>query len=180
MRKLITLLSLLAASATHANGLYGTGDSGLYVGYAYGNYKQELAADTNYGLARFKADEWSNKFYGGFQLNENLAVEAFYTDFGRLNFNDTTATDTTATGGALVASFPLGLDFNAYGKVGMHKWRQTLDVNTNHHRRSGNDIVYGAGVSMDVANFNLRFEYERYDMDSDHAGVTSVGIAYRF
>ncbi len=180
MRRNIWLLTLILAGTAHANSVYHSGNSGLYLGYAYGNYDQAISPDNNYGLRRFKGDEWSSKYYGGFQVNDHFAIEGFHNDFGSLRFNRQTSVKSKSSGAAVIASIPLTRDISAYGKLGIHEWREKINYRNQLINREGRDIMYGAGASIDIGQFNVRLEHERYEMDNDEIGVTNVGVAYRF
>lgn len=142
------------------------------------------------------------KIFGGAEINDNLSLEAFYTNLGQYTVNaDFTKQNITANtdirydiesvGIDLVGSFPLSETFNIFGKIGMQYWYvdSIVDVSSNtsayyiKHQsdlETGFDPTYGIGIAMNIHQFSVRAEYEVYKIDEEDINMMSVGVAYHF
>lgn len=141
------------------------------------------------------------KVYGGYQMNEYLAIEGGYVQFN--NFTAQGTGNTVATGGlyqtldsnawqlAVVGKLPLTESFSVFGKLGMNHWKATTktivrDVSTTDFTRTqtldrGYDAYYGVGASYDLTdNVAVRGEYERYDVGGPKIDFISAGMAVMF
>jgi OOP family OmpA-OmpF porin len=141
------------------------------------------------------------KLFGGYQFNENFAVEAGYHDLGR--FKGVTAVTAPAAstvsgrwdvyGGsvAAVGIYPVFNRFSVFGKAGLALTRLKVDVPTTiPFSPSGTRVqpLLGVGVRFDATKaIGLRAEFERFNNvgDGDRTGQTpinvwSVSAQYRF
>ncbi|PIE01141.1 MAG: hypothetical protein CSA79_01085 [Thiothrix nivea] len=135
--------------------------------------------------------------YGGFQFNDNFAVEIGYADLGdtaSYEYSDP-ASVTQETKGvtlAAVGRYRLGKSSRmlAYGKAGVFAWNSEVHSNSNNSRiphgtvdDSGVDPMIGAGLEYELNhNISLRAGWDRYfnvgnndvlvDFSKDHYGDT--------
>lgn len=160
-------------------------DSGIYVGASVGSsqldYDDELA---DIGEVEFDDDDAGYKIFAGYNLGliplVDLAVEGAYVDFG--NFSGKVGgaggrdLDVTGWTGAGLAGFKLG-PIGLFGKAGAINWDSDADVIGN---RDGTDPFYGVGARLTLFSFQVRAEYERYDLDDFDIDYFSVGAAFTF
>jgi OmpA-OmpF porin, OOP family len=173
---LATLASLgfLTGSAYAAEGM--TRYSGIalgQVGVKAGNFDE---TDTGY------------KFFGGLMFNKNFGVELAYMDGaapkGPLLSSSRSQTEISPSAFTIegIASIPLGEKFAVYGKVGIAFYDVYIQ---NIGGDSGNDIVYGAGLSLGLGKkFELRAEWEQFGFDyangSGDVSMISLGGVFKF
>lgn len=147
------------------------------------------------------------KFFGGYQFNKNLAIEAGYFDLGQFGYTATIVPPSTLVGTQtgkikikglnldVLGILPLNDQYSIFGRVGMN-YAQAKDTFTStgaapafaNSNPSKNAINYklGVGVQYDFTKaFGLRAEAERYRIN-DAIGNTgdvdffSLGLIYRF
>jgi OOP family OmpA-OmpF porin len=139
--------------------------------------------------AGYKADA---KIFGGYEFNQNLGLEAGYTNFGSTEFHHS-ANGQSLSGsikgyGAYIAgkyTLPINEQFSAYGKLGVayseRKYSNSLGMNFN-DRDTG--AYAGLGVQYNLnQQVALTAEYERYGKDKNSgakADVWGVGVKYGF
>ena len=141
--------------------------------------------------------------YGGIPLNENLAIEISYQDFGEASLSGnsgnqfkigtttyqftTTATLSVAAesiGYALVPKMPISENISLYGKLGFHYWDSKFSVTSTNTTASldddGNDVFYGFGAEMNFGNLKGRIGYSLFDLDGDDIVSTNIGISFNY
>lgn len=196
MKKILTALITSAAafggmSAAHA------ADIGPYagVGVVSSEHKYDLSNDTSKGDRT--SNEWSGKIYGGYQLNQNLAVEGGYTDFGKSSYNYSVGTanghiDSKSHAFYLAGkgSMPINQQLSVFGKLG-------VAFNKNEVHGTGLAAPYAVGDSSRTNLYasvggeyavnekvSLSLEYEHYgknDVDQGRKkGALSLGARYSF
>lgn len=180
------VVSLLAVSLLALSGTaYAGSDSGVYVGASVGsaqlNYQED---DPDFGDIDFDDDDTAYKIFAGYNFGliplVDLAVEGAYVDFG--NFSGDVGgvggndLDVTGWTGAGLVGFKLG-PVGIFGKAGAIKWDSDSDV---FGGDDGTDPLYGAGARITLFSFQVRAEYERYDLDNVDIDYFSVGAAYTF
>ncbi len=142
------------------------------------------------------------KIFGGYQFNENVAVEGGYTDLGR--YNGTTRITSPAAGTATVkwdaksalnmsavAILPFWQRLSAFGKAGLALTDLSVDLSA---PAAGSldatrvQLLLGLGLKLGIAKgFSLRAEFERFNNvgDGSNTGqspinVWTLGAQYRF
>ena len=142
------------------------------------------------------------KVFGGYQINQNFAVEGGYFDLGKFGYTASTTPAGTLSGNMrvsglsldLVGSLPLFERFSAFGRVGVN-YARTRDnfsgtgalglINSN---PSANGTNYKLGLGLQYAlseAWSVRGELERLRV-KDGIGnrgdidMASVGLVYRF
>ncbi len=199
IKRSIFAIGLLASSAAFAaeNNLF-------YVGGGIGQARTTFDANpalvgglpTTYDSS---VSTWSA--FGGYQINQYLALEGRYIRFG-----DTTVQVQTAGGGlftsiqvygwgaSLVGKKPLGKDFSLLGRVGGTYFRETrgnCNVCAGPVSTSSDNVwtpSLGIGLQYDInASFIARGEVERFTKlgNSDNtfggrATLWTLGLGYRF
>ncbi len=116
-------------------------------------------------------DDTSFKFFGGYQINRNFAVEAGYGLLFDKSGSEVTALEVVAVG-----LFPVANQLSLYGKLGF----ANVDVKTPAGSDDGTELTYGFGVLYDLTpKLGIRGQWQRYDTDQE-VDVFSVGVIFRF
>ena len=132
------------------------------------------------------------KFFGGYQFNQNLAVEVAYVDLGKATYSGTFS-GSPVTGGTVktsginasaVGTLPLNPSFSLFAKAGIYTWEaKASDVTGGvpfSGKDDGADLSFGFGGAYNVTkNFSLRAEWEQFEA-VDKISLLSVGVAYKF
>jgi opacity protein-like surface antigen len=140
----------------------------------------------------------------GFDLTENVAIEAGYMDFNDVNvelnpvvsdpgnyFNTAKKIHPNSTEGFTVGSvyhYDLSDNFGLTGSIGLYNWEG--DFNTqplngiqsiSTDADSGTDVYFGLGGGYQLAeDVTLKIEWEHYQLDDDDAQMWSIGVNYHF
>ena len=144
------------------------------------------------------------KFTGGYRLDNNISLEAFYLDFGeaslsgvsgnRFSYGGTTYEfNQTAKIALTVDTIGIGARYNIfnegkstlYGIAGIHSYDVSLSVDAGTSSTSvtetGNDPYYGFGYNYLVADgIKLNLSYQNYEFDNDSVDGFLIGIQYDF
>ena len=144
------------------------------------------------------------KFTGGYRLDNNISLEAFYLDFGeaslsgvsgnRFSYGGTTYEfNQTAKIALTVDTIGIGARYNIfnegkstlYGIAGIHSYDVSLAVDAGTSSTSvtetGNDPYYGFGYNYLVADgIKLNLSYQNYEFDNDNVDGFLIGIQYDF
>ena len=193
-----------SASAQDASGWYGGANIGrtnvtiddarITSGLAAGGFKTNSISDRD--------KDKGYKVFGGYQINQNFAVEGGYFDLGKFGYTANTTPAGTLSGNMrvtglnldLVGSLPLSQRFSAIGRVGFNYARtrdnfsSTGAVGVINANPSENGTNYKLGVGLQYAlsdAWSLRGELERYRVkdgvgNRGHIDMASVGLVYRF
>ena len=177
-----------------------------YVGGNLGQASTDTGATALTGTANLDEDDLGWKIYGGVNLNEYLAVEVQYADFGEAilsgNLNDTffapgvgtvtflTTAELILDGDSFGFSGVVGYDINEYirpyARLGGHLWDSTFSVAAGGLSATiadddGFDIFYGFGVKIKISEqFSAVAEYENYGFDDDDVDLITAGIQLTF
>lgn len=179
MKKLVLIAALcgIAFSAQAEEGGY----MGLGLGYATQKLDLELDSDVKAHTGKLGA-----KIYGGYQFNENFAVEGAYhylnkskitwdlSDAGETS-NGFLTTQGHVFSAAAVGILPLSPDFSLFGKLGaalyaskstyQDTYNDGVTVENEHDstRHTTLTPVVGIGAEYKIdKNMALRFEYENF------------------
>jgi OOP family OmpA-OmpF porin len=132
------------------------------------------------------------KFFGGYQFNQNLAVELAYVDLGKATYSGTFggspvtggSVKTSGLNASVVGTLPLNPSFSLFAKAGMFSWEaKARDVTGGtpfSGKEDGGDLSFGFGGAYNLTkNFSLRAEWEQFEA-IDKISLLSVGVAYKF
>ncbi len=157
----------------------------FYAGASVGPATVDLCDDlSGLGVTGCDDDDTGLKLFAGSRINQNLAVELGWVDLGELK--------ATAPGGparlqvdgiqaAALGILPLNPTWRAFGKVGLYLWDVDARGPGGSFSDDGTDIMFGGGAAWNVARgFDLRFEWERFDVDGDDIDMFSAGVQFNF
>ena len=176
---LVTSLLPPLASAAEPGGYMGAGLFGSRLNY-------DEAVENNLTARGFDIDRsgLGAKVFGGYQFNQNFAVEGHYAYQGdyevQAGGGAADKQDLWTIGVAGIASIPIGEVTSFYAKVGLAYWDGLDFDNSSPSPRpnsDGEDIFYGLGFQVTDA---WRFEWERYEHDDFNSDVFSINYIYRF
>jgi OmpA-OmpF porin, OOP family len=142
---------------------------------------------------------------GGYNFNNNFAVELAYRDLGEISdgYKESAGGDyieenftvaTTVLQVSLVGSVALGEAAKLYGRIGMadleveagYDYRESIDgemySESETESESKNKAVFGAGLSYSFTpTFALRAEYSQYaEWEDITFSTTTIGLVYQF
>jgi OOP family OmpA-OmpF porin len=179
-------LLLIAAPAANAKG--------FYVGGSLGQTSADLGV-TDSIAPNISVDDSDTGFkvFGGYNVAKYFAVEAAWVDVASFSLESTDpilpASITGSADGFAVEAMgilPLGKSFELFAEYGMYLWDGTTDISMDGQSlpsasTDGTDPTFGVGFSWQpMAKGQLRFEAERYAIESMDVDMYSVGFAYRF
>ena len=143
--------------------------------------------------------------YGGASINEYLAVEVQYADFGETtlsgNVNDTfvfegttfqflttaeLALDGDSFGFSAVAGYDINEYVRPYVRLGGHQWDSSFSIAAGGLSATiadddGFDIFYGFGIKIAISEqFAAVAEYENYKFDEEDVQLFTAGIQIIF
>jgi OOP family OmpA-OmpF porin len=194
------LVFFCCAAPTYAQLNFGRIDTSLYLGGAVGASHFRTSCDGVSVSCDDKDTGW--KLFAGYQFAPNFAVEAGYTDLGKVTANGVVSGVAVNAEGkargfelAALALFPVWDQFSIYGKLGV--FRAKTDVSATGtvpgFRRTiassdhSTDLTFGAGVKYAFTpNIGARLEWQRYQkVGGDNTGTEnidlwSLGLLYNF
>ncbi len=205
MKKTIVALTLAAASTFAL-----AQNSGFYAGGGVGiSTTQFKGADFSFGIAAISESKDRSVFgwkaFGGYNFNQNWAVESGYSDLGapKYKYAGTGAltgwlgqakADQTALYVAGKGTHPVNNEFNLFIKLGLtaNHLKTSLDSNipgvNGSWSKTRTEVLYGLGAEyVPVRNVGVRLEWENYGRfgSTDSTGRTTadlwtLGVNYKF
>lgn len=174
MKATTTKLKTIAAAVMFA--ATGSAMADTYVGFGVGQ--------TDYDIENFD-DPTGLSVYLGNRVNEGLAMEVFYTDFGTAEdeiVQDVDLSANTFGAGILLGGQP-SEGVNLFVNVGLHAWDAEIesDILNRTEEESGSDIYYGFGASIELnPAVSVGARYTNYDLDGDDVSLVSVNMEAYF
>lgn len=181
-----------SAAALLAATLFASGaavaDSGPYFGGSVGNTTLEAnISDPDLGDFTFDESDFSWKLFGGYTFDLgviDLGVEAGYVDLGGPSvafLGDEFGLDLTAWDAFAVAGFDLG-PIGVFAKLGMISWDAEVSfAGVDLGSEDGSDTAYGVGAAFNLGSFQIRAEYEIFDIsDVEDLTMLSAGFVFTF
>jgi hypothetical protein len=164
-------------------------ESGPYAGGSVGSVtiQADIPDEDNLEVFEFDENDFAWKAFGGYNFDLallDLAIEGGYVDLGApggdiAGTNVELGVDGWDVFG--VAGLQLG-PIGAFAKAGVISWdlEATID-GLNSGEDDGTDPAYGIGARFNVGSFEIRGEYEMFDLDSaDDVYMLSAGLVWTF
>lgn len=172
------LLALLASLPLAAGAAVGP-SHGLSVGAGAGSNSVEGADYTGNGN---HVDDTQMAWKGlvAYRFNRSFSLEAQYIDFGTAEGggNSVEASGVTA-GGVFEAAMSPRL--HPYAKAGFLFWDAEENFNPLVRNETGTDFTYGGGLRFLLGrSFDLRTEYERFELDTTDVHTISAMLQFNF
>jgi OOP family OmpA-OmpF porin len=181
-------LALVATPAVLANG--------FYVGGAFGQTSADIDGASMQGFgSSVDVDDTDTgyKLFGGYNFMKHFSVEAGYVDVGESSIDATAGTLTSSMtaeadgfSASAVGILPIGERFNVFAKYGFYQWDAEVTASMTglgsfSASDDGTDPTYGLGFGWNVSErSNLRFEADRYELDTLDVDTYTVGYAFSF
>jgi len=190
MKSKAFLIGLLGSCSVLAWNPATAQDTGFYAGASFGNSSVDACGVVPPGLSCDDKDS-TIKFFGGYQMSRNFAVEIGYADLGKITASGpggSLALESTAWEVTAVGILPLEKSFSLFGKIGLFSATTEL---TSTVGISGDDtatgLTFGIGARYDFTkSLGVRAEWQRYaDVGGDNVGegdvdTLTVGVVVRF
>jgi OOP family OmpA-OmpF porin len=198
-RKTVSIMLIAAAplaAGLEARAQYPAGTTGLYGGLGAGRTDTDIGTAGIAGSKDRTDNAW--KAFGGYQFNQNFAVEGGYADLGRASVVGTrggvpaSATlDSKVWQAAAVGSLPLSSNVALTGKLGIAYADTDTAGSVGGTAFGGSDTktapTYGLGLRYDFnKTLGVRGEWERFRLGSAGLGskndsdLYSVNAVFRF
>jgi|JI10StandDraft_1071094.scaffolds.fasta_scaffold927672_2 opacity protein-like surface antigen len=187
-QKILAVSSLLTAAMFSASA-YAGGDSGFYIGAGLGqaSIDETLDGGEGFGSINFDGDDTAYKLIAGYNFGivplVDLGVEFEYLDFGEPSeqiLGSEAEIDATALALFGIAGVNLG-PVGVFGKIGMAGWDGSSSVNgIEVASDNGSDPAYGVGVRFHLASFQIRAEYEVFEVSDVDVDLLSASLLYTF
>lgn len=127
------------------------------------------------------------KVYGGYQIDQNWAVEGGYTWFDKQDFNRSGVRGDVKSENSYIAgkyTYAFNDRFSGFAKLGVAYTERKLRSNVGGYNDNDTGLYGGLGVQYKLnQNVSLIGEYERYGKDKElgaKADVYTVGVQYDF
>ncbi|NOX91596.1 MAG: porin family protein [Gammaproteobacteria bacterium] len=136
--------------------------SNMYIGVNLGNAMYDEFNDSSASLGIF----------GGFHINDVLAVDFGWADLGEAS-QGTDKADVSVLQVALLGKLHVSTDLSLFGKVGLARW--TYDLSTTSFSGSDDDInvYFGVGADYHISGQSaVRFNADFYNIKPTISSVT--------
>jgi OmpA-OmpF porin, OOP family len=173
----MVLLGVLAGATAVADT-----QPGFYAGAGLGQATIEIDGG-------FDADDTAFKIFGGYNINQNFAVELAYFDGGSAEQSVVGGSVDVSTDGLIVSALgrvPVGDAFSLFGKLGFASYDAQIDGRVGNQvvaseSGSDEDLAYGIGGAFNLGpSFELRAEYEAISISDGDFTILSVSGLYKF
>jgi hypothetical protein len=172
MRSIRLSALALAATALLPFPVFAGTESGFYLGAGIGQASVGDIEAEELGEVSFDGDDTGWKVFGGYNFGVipllDLAIEGGYVDFG--NPDDTVGGTPLEVDANALALFGLaGANLGPVGvfaKLGMVSWDADLESPVGSASDDGTDPAYGIGGRLKFGSFEVRAEYEMFDVDA--------------
>jgi len=187
MKKILTLLATIAFLAT-----FTSSQAAGYIGVSFGSTSpDEDGFDDSDGY----------KLTAGYNANENVSIEASFTNLGEFDADDDALAALEFFSGisidgasvevdgiefAVVGHAPLSDTISIFGRAGIFMWDakykiDTVSFGSDSETDDGSDVFFGAGLSFDVGSqAALRVEYSQYDAADGDIDFIGAGLDISF
>lgn len=179
--RLATAISgvMVIASASVA----GDFDNTWYLGAGAGKSKFDI--DTASGISIKDDKDVGYKVFGGYDINRQFSVEAFYTDLGTTKFNPAGEADFSAYGASALwyfwrnaGDYDMRHGWQAYLHAGVSSLDANASSNLGFKPDDGSQFHYGAALEYGWNNgIAIRAGLDGYESD---AAVASISLLKRF
>ena len=169
---LIPLALLLATSPAMAEGFYGGAGLGLV------NIEEEDLGES------FKDSPFGWRIFGGYDFNENFALEGAYVSSGTAEdtvFGEDVEVEFSGFTVSAVGLLPLSDTMDLIAKAGFYTGEQEVTVQGFTLDEDDDGFTVGAGMRFRTSDqFVVRGELDWFDTDLDSLWSVSVGFQYYF
>jgi len=154
------------------------------------NMSSNFYLGANLGSARYdEADDSSAAFglFGGFHINEILAVDFGWTDLGEAS-QGTSKAEVSVLQVGLLGKVPVSTNFSFFGKIGLARWEYDLSTTTLSGSDDDIDVYFGIGADYHInSHSTVRFSADFFSMkptisnvNQSKENISLVSVGYLF
>ena len=158
-----------------------------YVGVSIGRGEQKWSADGD----SIKDHDTAYKFFGGYQFNTNVGIEAGWADLGKMVMSDGSDSISSHPRSLYVAAtgtYPLAERFALTGKIGAARTRTTVTLSgIGEGKETKTTLLLGVGGTYAITpTVQAVAEYEYFGKVFDEEGLSmkasalTVGVRFKF
>jgi len=160
LRSFAAISVFAAATSAHANETWFFG-----LGVGQSNNSDYECTGCGAPIGSLDDSDEAYKVFGGFKVNEGMALLAGYTDLGQTTATGAGAawTDRLEVDGFYFASqaiLPINESFEVFALAGLFRWDQTVTFNGASGTFQGTDPIFGLGASYLIPNTGLKAQVE--------------------
>jgi OOP family OmpA-OmpF porin len=183
MIKRVALNGLVLAGMFASASSLAAEQPGFYAGAGVG--KASIEVDD----VGFDADDTAFKVFGGYNFNDYFALEAAYFDGGKPDQRFGIGSVEVALSGLNVSALgrlPVNEVFSVFAKLGFASYDGEVTGRignrvVSREDTTDEDVTYGIGAAFNIgASFQVRGEYEAFDISGGSFDVLSVSGVYKF
>ncbi|MCV6612310.1 MAG: porin [Amphritea sp.] len=179
MKKTMLSAAMIVAASLSAPAM--ADDNSFYLGASLGQTKVNFEEVSGVEIKDDKDTSW--KIFAGYNLNENVAFELTYHDFGKSEaVVSSVDVDVEAEGYSLsvLGKLPVSEQFGLFGRLGYIHVDAEAEASGVTANGDADDVLFGIGAEYAVSEaVSLRAEWERVNTD-DELNTFSAGISYNF
>ena len=125
----------------------------------------------------------------GYRLNENVAVELGYQDFGDVSIsgNGSATIEADAIQLSVIGGLPVSENVGVYAELGFDLWDAKLSytdvpgVGSGSDSDDGNDVYFGLGGYWSVnEKIAIHLDYQVHELDDTEIDTLGVGVSFTF
>ena len=181
-RKSAVVIAVLILSTSWSASAEWWNEMDVYVGAGLGqSHLAPSLGGSGYSIDDHTQNAW--KLTAGWDLNDHLSIEGYYSDLGRVKLDPSAKIGYRMMGGDAMLHYWAYGDERKKGSVALY-----VKAGLNHMTNNGNRVSYeknntmqlfgGVGVELYLRRkFSVRFEIESYDSD---AALLSLNLVKRF
>lgn len=170
-------------------------ESAAYIGGSVGDATVQVDvpdAENIDNVFEFDESDFAWKAFGGFDFDltvVDLAIEGGYVDLGSpsgpvadIDIGEDIEIGLDVSGWDVfgLVGFELG-PIGIFGKAGVISWDADTTIEAIETGDDGTDPAYGVGARFKLESFEIRGEYEYFDIDSaEEVYMLSAGVVFRF
>jgi OmpA-OmpF porin, OOP family len=190
----LTVLIATSITTAQANDIY----VGVAVGQASGTFDSPTIQYFSGPITTQDDKQNSISIYAGANINQNIAVEMGYVDFGSyqatsrgFNYLDTYTFDVSGIAFNVVGKLPVNTQLSLQAKLGMLAWLSEFKtcfsgIGCITGDTNDSDLMFGVGMTYQASpKASITLGYDNYDVDTEQSGlgalkVLSVSGTYHF
>jgi len=154
--------------------------------HAQTGYASASVGQADYDIAEVEFEKSTSfKLTGGYQINENFALEGSYINFGSAEDEEFGLVEVESTGInlAAVGTLPINDQFDLFAKAGMLFWdaEASADIIGFSAEDDGSDLGFGFGASFNASEqVSIIAEYEMFEVADEDLNNLSLGVRVNF
>ncbi len=154
--------------------------------HAQGGYASASIGQADYDVPDVEFEKSTSfKLTGGYQINENFALEGSFINFGSAEDKEFGLVEIEGTGinMAAVGILPINDQFDLFAKAGMLFWdvEARADIINFYAEDDGSDLSVGVGAAFNASKqVSIIAEYEMFEVADEDLNNLSLGIRVNF